>query len=147
MCFILHLYMLCTHASSFRICTCMDMYVTYTYMLYTALYNVYCYIPTLYSNMRVSKSHLHNPLQSWGAFVIFMWQPTQVRSAHYSLLRVPRFHMGQDHLFRDSSPWASDGGSNKLWRCQAALKDCPSLSCRLLINFSASVTNEIRSRG
>lgn len=107
------------------------------------LYNVYYYILPI----RVSKLHLHNTLPSWGAFVILMWQSAQVKSAHYGLLRVPGLSMGQDHLFLDHSPWASDGGSKKLWLCQAALKDCPSLSCRLLINFSASLTNEIRSRG
>lgn len=111
------------------------MYKTYTYMLHTALYNADYYIPTI----RVSKSQLHNILQKFCHSHVTI---TQVKSAHYSLLRVPRFHMGQD-----SSPWASDGGSKKLWLCQAALKDCPSLSCRLLINFSASVTNEIRSHG
>lgn len=139
--------MLCTHASSFRICTCMDMYITYAYMLYTALYHVYYYIPTLYSNMRVSKSHLHNNTSELRSFCHFYVTINSSQECHCSLLRVPRLHMGQDHLFQDSSPWASDGGSNKLWLCQAALKDCPSLSCRLLINFSASVTNEIRSCG
>lgn len=41
----------------------------------------------------------------------------------------------------------SDGGRKKLWLCRGALKHCHSLSCRPLINFSASVINEIRSMG
>jgi len=59
-----------------------------------------------------------------------------IRHLEYVGLKVPSQHCKE--LLMEAA---------RNWLCRAALKDCPSLPCSLLINFSASVLNKMKSHG